>query len=72
MAVISHDAALKILAAVDDFSGPINRLECLLRPIENDEARRRLLRKLGDVMGILDAEIGLEARRAIRESGDTG
>ena len=67
MSRIDDDLATNILAAIDDFSQPINRLDAVLRKVEDDETRRRLLRHLGNLMGLLDGEIGLEARRALRQ-----
>lgn len=64
---IDDDLAADILAAIDDFSHPINRLDAALRRVEDEETRRRLLRHLGDTMGLLDGKIGLEARRALRK-----
>jgi hypothetical protein len=64
---MDEDLATNILAAIDEFSQPINRLDVDLRKIGDDETRRRLLRHLGDLMGLLDGEIGFEARRALRQ-----
>lgn len=61
------DLSADILAAIDDFSQPINRLDAVLRRVDDEETRRRLLRHLGDIMGLVDGKIGFEARRALRK-----
>lgn len=68
MPQINESLATEILCAISEFSDPINELSYILRRIQDAEMRKRLLRNLGDIMGLLENGIAFEARRAIREA----
>ena len=62
---MNSDIAKQILAAVDMFSEPINLLAEELRKVEDDQLRSLMLASLGEVMGILENQIGRKARKCL-------
>ena len=62
---LGADLATEILAAVDGFSQPCDRLGEALRRIQDEDLRKALLRQLGEIMAILEADIGQPIRKEI-------
>ncbi len=58
------ETANEILLAIDLFSEPISVLAEKLRGIEDEQLRSSLLASLGEVMGLLENQIGRKTRRA--------
>ena len=52
----------KILRKLDEFSPLISELSELLDNLSDDEERRRYRRALGELMGLLEGEIGYPIR----------
>ena len=65
---MDEQVAKRILEGLDEFSEPINTLSERLREISDDTLRRDLLKALGDVMGLLESNIGYKIRKAVRAS----
>jgi hypothetical protein len=64
---VNRDEANKILEILDGFSDPINALAEQLRSLSDEKTKKECLAALGEVMGLLESNIGYKARKVLRE-----
>ena len=57
------ELAKKILEKIDEFAEPINSMSKLIDEISDESERKAFRKSLGEVMGLLDGEIGYQIRR---------
>ena len=64
---MNKDEASRILEILDDFSDPINLLAEKLRTLSDEKTKKECLAALGEIMGLLESNIGYQARKVLRE-----
>ena len=64
---MNKDEASRILEILDDFSNPINDLAEKLRSLSDEKTKKECLAALGEIMGLLESNIGYKARKVLRE-----
>ena len=64
---MNKDEASRILEILDDFSDPINDLAEKLRSLSDEKTKKECLAALGEIMGLLESNIGYKARKVLRE-----